>query len=125
MRGGRRIGAGRRSVLNEGEKRRVGQACDRVWYWLRSHRRRPYDFRSYVELSAAVFYSREFDRHVSMRRIQAAWKHARSLGLARAQPLELAYADASSIDDWLNERMERGYRDSLQTYLDQIEWTLK
>jgi hypothetical protein len=117
-RGGRRIGAGRPAVLSEEEKRRVGQACERVWFWLAA--RRPYGWRPYVLLSAAVFYSEKLRATVTPRRIEAAWKHSRALGLDRAQPLEKAYEDAKAMEEWLHARLDRQRSDAQNEILERL-----
>ena len=121
-RGGKREGAGRRAVLSAVEMERVGQACERVWYWLSGTNRRPYYARPYVLLSAAIFYSEKLDRLVSPRRIEAAWKHVRALRIGPAQPLRLAYEDARSIDDWLHRRLERETRDAESETFERLPW---
>lgn len=122
MRGGKRAGAGRPSVLSESETDRIGRACERAWYALRWTGRRPYYARPFVEFSAAVFYSRELDRLVTPRRIQAAWKYARSLGLGPAQPLSKAYDDARQINTWMIDRVERAMLDAESEALNPLNW---
>jgi hypothetical protein len=61
-----------------------------------------------VLLSSAVHFTAELERLVSVRRIEAAWKHARKIGVGRAQPGESGYSDAQSIDVWMGRRFEHG-----------------
>jgi hypothetical protein len=109
-RGGPRPNAGRPRVLSASESERIGKACERVWYW-HADGRRPYDLRPYVLLSAAIVYSERFARFITTRRVEAAWKETRSLGIDRAQPLELAYEDARAIDHFLFVRKLRKQAD--------------
>jgi hypothetical protein len=69
--------------------------------------RRPYYWRPYVLVTAAVHFTAELDRYVSTRRIEAAWKYARRAGNGRAQPGEPAYADAREMDVWLQDRLDK------------------
>jgi hypothetical protein len=57
--------------------------------------------------TAAVIFSGKLERFVSTRRVEAAWKETRALGLDRAQPLELPYEDAREIEGYLYTRLER------------------
>ncbi|MCL6683985.1 hypothetical protein [Sphingomonas alba] len=86
--------------------RRIGTACERVWYWLSGYDRRPYYYRPYVLLAAAIHYTSQTGMLVSTRRIEAAWKLARKEGIGRAQPGEPAHQDAVSIDDYLMTKLE-------------------
>jgi len=55
-----------------------------------------------------VHFSASFDKLVTVRRIEAAWKQARKLGTERAQPNDPAYSDAKAIDDYLSWRLDDG-----------------
>lgn len=104
-RGGRRDGAGRPRVLSDEELERIGAACERVWYWLSDYRR-PYYFRPYVLLAAAIYYTSHSDAFITTRRIEAAWKLARRERIGRAQPGNPAYEDARSIEHYLETKLE-------------------
>lgn len=104
-RGGKRPGAGRPPVLTGSESVRIGQACERVWYWLTGPRR-PYYLKPYVLDWASEFYTTRFDKSVTVRRVEAAWKAARKENLGRAQPGEMAYDDARDFDEFLERRIE-------------------
>lgn len=115
-RGGKRPGAGRPAVLAESEALRIGRACERVWYWL-SGPRRPYYWHPIVSLAAAIFYTTKFEKFVSLRRIEFAWKQTRRLGLGRAQPLEAEYKDAGHIEACVS-RLATSYDESLTALYD-------
>lgn len=59
-------------------------------------------------VSAAVHFTSELEKFVSVRRIEAAWKHTRKVGGDRAQHGEPAYSDAQAIHVWMEQRFEHG-----------------
>lgn len=121
--GGSRQNSGRPKVLSASEVERIAAACERVWHWCSPNNKRPYYYRPYVMFSAAVFYSKALDRFVSIRRIEAAWKAGRTAGITRAQPLELAYADARSINDFMDDRLQRQFMDDVDESFERLsEW---
>lgn len=119
-RGGKRAGSGRRAILTEDQQDRVGQACERVWYFLSI--RRPYGIRRDVLFAAAVIYSVEFSCWVTKRRVEAAWKLCRRKDLGRAQRGQSAFVDAERIEDLIFDRLERLHA-SVEILSDDIDLT--